>query len=266
MFKELLIAVFIISCLPVYGNELEYETEDESSFEELDLNDPEIGVQDADEYNRQIIEGHQAKELANSEINEKVLRRSCMIVSDLLSIGASAFYCTYYPINSVPISRAGSALFACNFALDHLLDLSNQISEVWEEEDTNLSKIMFTLAQCAEAASISGFACLTFSDHLKVGSWLVAAGLSVRMLTGGYRIATQGYKKVYGDDNALLNCVLRMGLENGGGTAGSYVLGIGACLGDSSLDYIGSLVIGTTVGTGSFGVLGDNIYQLWQLN
>ena len=266
MFKKILIALFIISYVPVYADESNYETEDESSLEEIDLNDPEIGVAEPERQNQEEYEAKQLAIVQKKNENQKIARRSCMIISDLLSIGASAFYCTYFPTNSVPISRAGSALFAGNFALDHFLDLPNQINEVWEQESTDLSKVMFTLAQFAEAASISGFACLSISDHIKVGSWLVAAGLSVRMLTGGYRIATQGYKKVYGEDNPLLNCVLRMGLENGGGTVGSYVLGIGACLNDPELDYIGSLVIGATVGAGSIGVLGDNIYQLWNLN
>lgn len=268
LIKKLTLAFLVVSLLSTsHAQELDISTEDDSSLEDIELEDIELGGEPEQLSNsaNSIRSLKQNEEDAADELN-RILRRSCMIISDVISIGASALYCSYYPTNAIPISQAGSALYATNFTLDHLLDLPNQINEIRKEDCNKLGKAMFALAQAAEAASISGFACLAFSDQVKIGSWLIAAGLSARMLTGGYRIAAHGCENVYGKQHPILNFVLRMGLENGGGTVGSYILGIGACLNNPELDYIGSLVVGSTVGFGSLCVLAENIYQLCHLN
>ena len=204
-----------------------------------------------------------SSELSGCRIFKISPHQAALITSDLLSITASTLYVCTYPVNALHVSQKGSYFYAANFVMDDLLDLPNQWSELDEGPHPQLNKALFAFGQAAEIANVTGFGLLAATDQIKIGSCLVAAGLSSRVLVGFYRLATHGFESVYGNDQDLRNFVQRMLLENIGGTVGSIVLAVSSFLLNYQMDYAGTMIIGITVGLGSTCVLIENLSNVY---
>lgn len=198
-------------------------------------------------------------ESAATECCERYLQPSLMLTADVLSIAASSLYLVAFPIESMKLLQIGSGVYALNFTLDASLDLPSQWQELQHGEHPLLNRSHFILAQCGEIAAISGFVLLATTDLIEAGSWMVAAGLSLRVMHMAYRLHQHGFLAVFGNDQHCKNFTMKFILENLGGALGSFVLGVGANTGNIKLDYIGACIVGASVGLGSCMVFCDNI-------